>query len=258
MKLLWLPVLALMVYAGFCAFIFVIQRSLIYYPVPARELPGALSEELPVADGRLRLWVLRPQAGPALIYFGGNAEDVSSHLSDFGRLFPAHAVYLVNYRGYGGSAGQPSEAALLGDALAIYDALAPRHDSVALIGRSLGSAVAVHLAAQRPVERLALVTPFDSLARVAQHHFPWLPARQLIRDRYDSTAPASQITAPVLVVLAGEDEVIPRARSEALMTAMSRAPLQRVEVEQATHNSLDAFPAYPAVLGRFLGSAPAP
>ncbi len=257
MRLLWLPALALLLYAGLCLFVFVVQRGLIYYPVPARELPGAAREDIPVPGGQLRLWVLRPQAGPALIYFGGNAEDVSAHRGDFERLFPGHAVYLVNHRGYGGSSGTPSETALLGDALAVHDALAARHDRIAVIGRSLGSAVALHLAAQRPVEKLALVTPFDSLAAVAQHHFPWLPVRWLMRDRYHGAAWAGRITAPVMVVLAGRDEVIPRPRSEALIAALPPDRLQQITLPQAGHNDLDAFPAYAAALARFVQGAPA-
>ena len=125
----------------------------------------------------LRGWKLNPGKSGALLYFGGNAERLDASRDEFARLFPDRTVYLLSYRGYGASEGQPGEAALFGDALALYDAARARHPRrrYAVIGRSLGSGVASYLASQRPVERLALVTPFDSLAEVAQAHYPVVP-----------------------------------------------------------------------------------
>ena len=180
----------------------------------------------------------------AVIYFGGNAEDVSANLDDFAPTFPDRTVYLVNYRGYGGSTGQPSEAALIADAQAIHDWAADRHEHIIVIGRSLGTGVATALAASRAVAGLILVTPYDTLLNVAFDHFAWLPMPWLLRDRYDSVSRMGRVRAPVLVLVAGDDEVIFKARSDALSAAIPSSLRQTVLLEGATHNDLDAFPAY--------------
>src|SRR4051794_37238719 len=154
--MIWFASIAVLIYGGACAALFAFQRSLIYYPQPG--LAGASSARLtlPVAGAELNLWV-RPHAGPkALIYFGGNAEDVSANLASFSSAFPDRALYLLDYRGYGGSSGKASEAALHADALALFDRLQQDHADIAVVGRSLGSGVAIRLATQRPVSRLVL------------------------------------------------------------------------------------------------------
>ncbi len=239
---------AAFIYGAVCALMFLGQRALLYHPTPARELAGA--QALAVASGgdTLRVWV-RPGSGPdALIYFGGNAEDVAGNLHELAPALPRHTLYLVNYRGYGGSTGAPTEAALFEDALAVYDAVRGRHARIAVVGRSLGSGVAVYLAGQRPVAHLALVTPYDSIENVAKQRYPFLPVGWLLKDKFDSASRVGGLRVPTLVVIAERDGVIPRARSDALVAAFP-AGLARVEVVPgATHNSLD----YAGLLGRFL------
>jgi pimeloyl-ACP methyl ester carboxylesterase len=121
-----------------------------------------------------------------------------------------------------------------------------------VIGRSLGSGVAVHLASSRPVERLVLVTAFDSLVNVARVYFRWLPVGILLRDRYDSVAMAREVTAPVLIVIAAEDEIIPRARSESLAAAFATGQAKVVVVPGVGHNTLDLSPAYLGAVRVFL------
>ena len=123
------------------------------------------------------------------------------------------------------------------------------------MGRSLGSGVAVQLAAERPVERLVLVTAFDSLVNVAREYFRWLPVGLLMRDRYESARRAAQVSAPVLVVIAGEDEIIPRARSEALASAFAAEQVAVVVVPGVGHNTLDMSPGYLEAVGEFLRSS---
>jgi len=160
---------------------------------------------------------VRQRSGPnALLYFGGNAEDVSYSLPSLSTAFPDHAVYLLHYRGYGGSSGKPSEAALFADALALFDRVSTDHQNIAVVGRSLGSGVAVHLASLRPVARLVLVTPYDSLQELAARQFPYLPVRWLLLDKFESWRYAEHITVPTLVIAAEHDEVIPRMSTEAL------------------------------------------
>ena len=252
-NLLLVLLLPLLAYLALCALMYFGQRSQIYFPVRESDPPGAAAIRLAMADGAdLKIWVV-PRPGPhALVYFGGNAEDVAGNLPAFASAFPAHSLYLMNYRGYGGSAGVPSESALLADAAALFDYLRPRHPQISVMGRSLGSGVAVHLASVRDVHRLVLVTPYDSLVNVASEHFRYLPVGWLMRDRYESAKRVPAVRAPTLVVIAGADEIIPRQRSEALVGAFPAAQVRSELLPGATHNGLDQMPQYLERVEEFL------
>lgn len=254
--MLYVPLVAVAGYVLICALLYLVQDRLLYLPTPETAHAGARALRFECGGATLKVWELHGTARSAVLYFGGNAEDVGANLADFDAAFPDRAVYLVNYRGYGGSTGTASEAALTADAAAVYDLLSARHDHIAVIGRSLGSGVAVALASRRPVERLVLVTPFDSIARVAADHFPWLPVQWLIRDRYDSLDRIGQVRAPMLVVVAERDEVVPRPRSQALIAAIPLPQREVVIVPGATHNDISLFPVYSRSLGEFIYRAP--
>jgi pimeloyl-ACP methyl ester carboxylesterase len=239
-------------YAGLCAWLYATQRTQIYFRTPASDHPGAQPLWLESEGERVKVWSVLRDGPRALIYFGGNAEDVAGNIDVFAAMFPEHSLYLVNYRGYGGSGGQPSESALQADALAVHAHVRAAHREVALMGRSLGAGVAVYLASERPVVRLILVTPFDSLASVAQSHMRWLPVRWLLRDRYDSAIRAHSIRAPVLVVIAAEDEIIPRARTDALVSEFRPGQVRVVVIAGASHNTLDLSPKYLQSVRAFL------
>ncbi len=251
-----LGVLAL-AYAGVCAWMYANQRQLVYFPqftrVPAADTDFALER------GRvaLRGWVVNPGRPRAIVYFGGNAESVQKNRQEFARWLPGYSVYLVAYRGYGASDGEPGQQALLGDALAVFDRVQARHPGVpvSLIGASLGSGVASYVASRRRIGRLALITPFDSLAAVAQAHYPWLPVRWLLRERYDSVRYLAGYDGPLLIVRAGRDEVVPRANTERLIASLRRHP-RVVVLPEAGHNSLDADAYGRALAGFFDHRAP--
>lgn len=252
-NLLIVLLLPLLAYLALCALMYFGQRSQIYFPVRESDPPGASAIRQATDDGvELKIWVV-PRPGPrALLYFGGNAEDVAGNLPAFAAAFPAHSLYLVNYRGYGGSTGSPSEAALQADAIAIYDDLRGRHPEISVIGRSLGSGVAVHLASLRDVHRLVLVTPFDSLVNVAREHFRYLPVGWLMRERYESANRVPAVRAPTLVVIAGADEIVPRARAAALVAAFPASQVRSEVLPGATHNGLDRMPQYLERIEEFL------
>jgi len=239
-------------YLALCAWVYARQRSQIYFPVAASHAVGAQALWLESQGERLKIWVVPRPGSRVLIYFGGNAEDVAGNIAEFSAVFPEYSLYLVNYRGYGGSSGRPSEAALFADALAVYERARTQYPDVAVMGRSLGSGVAVFLASERPVDRLVLVTAFDSLVNVARAHLRFLPIGLLMRDRYESASRAGRVTAPVLVVIAGEDEIIPRARSEALVTAFAPGQVRVCVLEGMTHNTLDLMPTYFESVREFL------
>jgi pimeloyl-ACP methyl ester carboxylesterase len=239
-----IAVFAVLGYAGLCLALFVFQRSLIYQPRPFPQ--ESLAQALPLAvDGRdILITVLERKGGKALIYFGGNAEVVPLSLPELVRDFPGRSLYLPHYRGYGGSAGSPSEAAFFADALAVYDMVRNSHDDIAVMGRSLGSGVATYLAAHRPVSRLVLVTPFDSLATVAAAHYPFFPVRLLLRDRFDSAFWAARVEAPTLLLAAGRDEIVSPESSGRLLAAFRPGVASLKVVAEAGHNDISLFPEF--------------
>jgi pimeloyl-ACP methyl ester carboxylesterase len=238
------------IYAGLCAVLFVTQRALLFHPVPARG--GMPTIERAVADAVLRI-ATRPHDGPrAILYFGGNAEDVSWTAADLAQAFPDRAIYAVHYRGYGGSTGRPTERALHADAAAVFDDVHARHPEVDVIGRSLGSAVANRLAATKPVRRLVLVTPFDSILALAGRFFPFLPVRLLLADRFESVRDAPHVTAPTLVITAGADEIVPNGHTSRLVAAFRPGIVTERDFPTADHNSVSADRAYLGSIVDFL------
>jgi pimeloyl-ACP methyl ester carboxylesterase len=246
--LLSIVVVLVLGYLAACAALYFAQRALIYHPQPARGAGVHPSMRLAV-DGAELAVTTAPVAGPrALLYFGGNAEDVTASVAQLSRDFPARALYLMHYRGYGASTGKPSEAALQADALALFDRVQPMHPDILVMGRSLGSGVAVRLASQRSVQALVLVTPYDSLADIAAGQFPIFPVRWLLQDRFDSARHAPAVTAPTLLLAAEHDEVIP-AQSTARLAASFRPGVSRLEViAGAGHNTISLSPAYAQAL----------
>lgn len=247
----WFLLVPASLYAGLCLLLFLTQRSQIYFPVRESAAPGATPMLLAANGATIKVWTVERPGPAALLYFGGNAEDVGASFGLFAGRLPDHSLYFVNYRGYGGSSGRPSEAALVEDAISLYDRLRSTHAEISVVGRSLGSGVAVQLASARDVRRLVLVTPFDSLVNVARAHFRWLPVGLLMLDRFDSASLAPAITADVLVVIAEADEIVPRHRSDALVDAFRSRP-RLVVLEGARHNEIDLDPRYLDGIADFL------
>lgn len=234
-------------YVAACAALFFFQRSLIYFPQPGSGAQGAETLRLPVDGGDVLVTTRPPPGGAgagAVLYFGGNAEDVTYSLPDMVSAFPKRAIYLLHYRGYGGSVGSPSERSLQSDAIALFDKIAPQHRDIVVVGRSLGTGVAIQLAAERPVTRLVLVTPFDSLQDLAVQQFRFFPIRWLLNDKYESGRYASRITAPTTLIAAEHDEIIPRHSTDQLHRrfAAGRATLR--VIPKTGHNTISGDPLY--------------
>lgn len=250
--LLGIALIVLCLYLSFGAYLFFVQRNLIYFPEITRVTPADTNFSILRPDGVvLRGWILNPGRTQALIYFGGNAERIGAERDHLAKVFVTRTVYLLAYRGYGASDGSPNETALFADALALFDQVHARYSRVAVVGRSLGSGVACYVAFKRPVERLALVTPFDSLAAVAQAQYPLLPVRWLILDRYESSRYLPKYHGPLLILRAGQDQLVPVASTNRLMATLSRPPTV-VTFAAAGHNNISDDPAYDAALAKFV------
>ena len=239
--------LILLAYVGFGLYLYVFQRSFLYHPTPAADS----SRYNAITINKLKIWQVNPGQPQALIYFGGNSEGVEHNLDDYQIMLPSYTLYFVNYRGFGGSPGKPSEAGLYEDALAVYDQL-PNHGAIAVVGRSLGSGIATYLAARRKIDKLVLLTPYDSIVRVAQHHYPMYPASLLIKDKFESIKYASSIDADVLIVIAALDQVIPPNHAYRLADAFPDNTVQIAFIEDGDHNSIHNNATYQKKIRAFL------
>jgi pimeloyl-ACP methyl ester carboxylesterase len=241
-------------YAALGVYLYLAQRSLIYFPTPEIQSQDATALRIQTAGAVLKVWEVERPGPDAVIYFGGNADDAGAHIVPFARALPERSLYFVNYRGYGGSTGTPTEAALLADALSVFDHVHRDHSRIAIIGRSLGSGVATYLATERPVDRLVLVTPYDSIARVAQGHYRWFPIFLILKDRFDSLSRVPRISAPTLVLIAQLDEVIPRPRTDALVAAFPPAQVRVQILPGVAHNLEDETQSFREAIRDFLAN----
>jgi len=239
-------------YLALCAWMYATQRSQMYFPTPPVDGANAGEFWLRSHDELIKIWKVARPGERALIYFGGNGEDVAGNIDPFSAAFPDHSLYFVNYRGYGGSSGRPSESGIVMDALSVFDHVSSTHPDVTVFGRSLGSGVAMRVASERPVGKLVLVTPYDSLVNVARSHFGYLPVGWLMHDRYECASRAREVRAPVLSIIAADDEIIPRARSDALVAAFPADQVTVRVIDGATHNTLDFSAEYLDTVRAFL------
>jgi pimeloyl-ACP methyl ester carboxylesterase len=249
------------IYLGISLSAYLLQDKLIFQPrvlseaqrsqIAARH-PNVSDIFLQAQDGtRLHAWHFKSDAdAPLVVYFGGNAEEVSWMLDQLVYRKSKEGWLLVDYRGYGASAGDPSEDALTSDALAWYDFAAQQSKRIYVFGRSLGSGVAVRMAAERRLDGVILVAPYDSMTAVARHHYPLLPVGLLLRHRFDSIAIAPKMAAPLLCFAATYDEVIPIEHARRLYDAWG-APKRWVELA-TRHNGTDDQPEYWPAIEAFL------
>lgn len=237
-------------YAAAAAIMWAVQDRLLFPAHVAHAQGTPLAPDTPRvaldAPGGARLHGVRlvPDASPVrdrLIVLGfpgnaWNAEDAAAYLR---AMFPQAEIVAFHYRGYGPSTGRASVAALLDDAPLIYDMAresAPEARIVA-VGFSIGAGVAVHLARARPVDGLILVTPFDSLAALAADHFPWLPARALIRHPMKNAEMLTGLDVPAAIIAAENDTLVPGARTADLRAAARRLVLNRT-IADADHTDI--------------------
>lgn len=214
--------------------------------------------ELRMSDGMImRGWLVKKASQKPLkllFYYGGNAEEVS-HIIEESKEFGDRSLVLVNYRGYGKSDGNPGEEVLQRDALEIFDMINKRPDvdasNVLLMGRSLGTGIAVNVAAHRSHAGVILVSPYDSMTNVAKRHYPFLPVDLLLRHRFESFRLAPAINSSVLILVATEDSIVPKSHSRALAEHWG-GNVEYREIEKASHNTISFHPLYWNAIENFL------
>ena len=235
-----------------------LQRRLMYFPDTARVTPASVDlfdvEErvLETPDGaHVIAWWGRAEPGqPTLLYFHGNAGSLATR-SERIRKYMAHGlgVFMMTYRGYGGSTGAPSEQANVADAKLAYDTLVRGGvdpADIILYGESLGSGIAVQVAAERRVGGLVLDAPFTSMVDLAVLHYPFIPARSLLRDRYETLSHIGSVAAPLLILHGEGDEIIPAAMGLRVYEA-ARVAKKIVTFPGAGHSDHHLFGSYDAL-----------
>ena len=244
-----------LIYAVIAVAAFILQRRLMYRPDPDRvspavfNLPGVKERVLVAPDtAQIVTWYAPAQPGqPTILYFHGNAGNLASR-SERVRRYVArgYGVMFMSYRGYSGSTGSPSERANVADAKLAYDTLikdgvAP--EDIIVYGESLGSGVAVQVAADNEVGGLVLDAPYTTIVDVAALAYPYLPVRPFVFDRYESIRYLPRVKAPVLVLHGENDRVIPVEIGKAVYAA-ANAPKEIATFPHAGHSDHHLYGSY--------------
>jgi fermentation-respiration switch protein FrsA (DUF1100 family) len=256
-----IAVIVFCLYVALTAVIYFSQRSLMYFPDTAQTTPAAAglpqAEEVPLttADGaHIHVWHVAPQDGkPVVLYFHGNGGSLKYRVGRFSKLIGAGiGLVAVEYRGYGGDPGTPSEQGLIADAEAGYAYAAAHYppQQIVVWGESLGTGVAVALAAEKPVGRVILEAPFTSALAVGERRYWYLPVRLLMKDQFRSDERIAKVTAPLLILHGMQDRTVPYALGEQLFD-MANKPKHIVRFVDGGHEDLDQNGALDAV-ARFL------
>jgi uncharacterized protein len=253
----WFLIIVIVGYGGLLALMTVFQRKLMYFPDPTRTapaqagLPQAEEATLTSSDGeKLIAWYVPPRGEkPVVLYFQGNAGGPDLRVGRFKWLIAdGTGLLALCYRGYGGSSGSPSEDGLIRDGVAAYDFAVARYQPSRLVlwGESLGTAVAIALAAGHKVSGLILDAPFTSAADVGAAAYPIVPVRWLIKDAWRSDRRIAKVKAPVLVLHGDRDRVVPIRFGERLF-ALANEPKRMVRFPDGGHVNLDDHGAVEAV-----------
>lgn len=246
-------VFALVLYAAFVGLLYFFQRGLMYFPDRVRTppaaagFPQAAEQSLTTEDGeRIFVWHVPPrESRPVVIYFQGNGGGLSLRVSRFQSLVAdGTGLIALSYRGYGGSSGKPSEQGLIADARAVHKFAIEQYEPSRLVlwGESLGSGVAVALAAERPVGKIVLEAPFTSAADIAASVYPFVPVRLLMKDQFRSDERIGRVSAPVLIMHGERDNVVPFRFGERLHSLV-RSDKRFVRFPEGGHEGLDAHGA---------------
>lgn len=255
--LAWIAAIALVAYAALTLTVYLAQRSLMYFPDTAHVTPAAAglpeAEEVPLTDAdgtHIHVWHVPPRGDrPVILFFHGNGGSLAGEVDRFHQLIrDGIGLIGVEYRGYGGNEGSPSEQGLIADAEAAYAFAVSRYPAQQIVvwGGSLGSGVAVALAAEKPIGRLILEAPFTSTEAVGARRYWYLPVRFLMKDQFHSDERIGKVKAPLLILHGVQDRTIPYSMGER-MFELANKPKHIVRFLDGDHENLDANGALHAV-----------
>lgn len=258
--LLWTPIAGLLIYGLVLVGLYTFQRYLLFVPdttPPDPERAGLLDVavvQVPTDDGLLLVsWYVPPPSpdGFTVLLLHGNAGNIEHRANRLRRMREiGWGVLLLEYRGYGGNPGSPSEDGLIRDARAGLAELRRRSvpaDRTLLWGESLGTGLAIWLAVENPVAAVLLDAPYTSIVDAAQRQYPYIPVRPLLKDRFDSLSRIGRVTAPIFVMQGSADKLVPPAMGRALLAAAT-APTELWVAEGAGHEDLGPFGAVEAAV----------
>ena len=239
-------------YLAIGTLLYVKQKDILYHPTPNIKTNY---KGLVLKDGNVSTYihVLNEGHKNAILYFGGNAESMAKSSDYIAQQFPEFTCYLMDYRGYGSSTGEPSQEAIYKDALALYDLVKKKHARISIGGRSLGTSVAAYVAAHREVIKLALITPFDSIVSIAQERYPLYPASLLLNDTYELISYVKDIKAKTFVVMAEHDKVVPKSHSLRLIRAFKKEQLVTTVIKGRGHVDISDDERYYKIMQNFIG-----
>ena len=236
-------------YLSFIAIYYVEQRKYLFHTSTVHispqvlDLKNVVEMQLATPDGeRLIAWYASPSSGkPTVFYLHGNAGALVDRAYRVRRYRQqGYGLFMLAYRGFSGSTGQPTESNIVADAVMAYDTLAgftPPDSKIVIYGESLGTGVAVQVAAKRRPDGVVLESPFSSAADVAAHLYPYLPVHWLLKDRFDSISYIREVKAPLLVLHGERDSLVPSRLGRRLFAA-APGPKMAYFIEDATHYTL--------------------
>ncbi len=241
--------LVLILYLAAAGYMYTKQRDLLFvrdaHPKP---FDGFWFQAAP--DTRIWIDRLNPGQSKALLYFPGNTTSDWDDAKRLSKALPHHTLYFVRYRGYANSEGKPSQDAFYADALALFDTIKPKHKTVDIMGRSLGTGMAVYTAAKRTGGKLLLTTPYDGILIAAKKAYPWLPVSLILKDPFPSKKFAPAIDEQTEVIMAKGDQKIPNVSSRNLIKAFKKKP-EVIVLRGTTHSAIVRHPLYLKTLQNF-------
>ena len=234
------------IYLAPVSYLYVFQRGFVFKPggelaAPAdKGIAGVDVRSFAMADGvRLTGWYAPADAGkPSVLYFHGNAGNLSGRSERFRTVLASgFGLLAASYRGYPGSEGSPGEQQLVADGLALYDWLSGQSDHIVVHGESLGTGIAVAVAASRDARAVVLEAPYTAAVDIAAKQYPWMPVGLLMTDQFRSRERIGRISEPLLIVHGADDRVIPVGHGKRLF-ALANEPKRLAIIDGAGHGDL--------------------
>ncbi|MFK2823768.1 alpha/beta hydrolase [Arcobacter sp. YIC-80] len=218
-------------------YLYFFQRTFIYFPTKKIE-HNSFEETFNIDKEKIKVIVINKGNKKAILYFPGRSENVANNIENYRKNFPNNTIYLVNYRSYGGSSGIATEKNLYKDAKYIFEKISKRHQSIDVIGRSLGTGIATHLASNSKIRKLILVTPYDSILNMARDKYPFYPIKYILKDQYNSINRVKKIVYPTLIFLASEDKTVKHKYSKNLIKEFKPSLLTVKTIANTNHKNI--------------------